>query len=254
MNVVIIEDEPHASTRVEKLLRELIPQTNVVARHDTVNGAFKWFKENPFPDLVILDIQLADGTAFDLLHLIKIECPIIFTTAFEQYALDAFKTNSIDYLLKPVKKADLSAALDKLKNLRNIFHAPAATATQQPTAQPEYKTRFVIRFGEHIKTIAVADIAYCYSENKNTFARTFDGMNHPMDYNLDSLSEMLNPLEFFRINRQYLINLKSIAEMKSYSKARVIVRLNPPVKEQPIVSSERAADFKNWLDGIISRS
>lgn len=245
MNVVLIEDEKPAANRITSLLKEIIPGAQVVAQIDSAQAAASWFRNNPLPDLVLLDIQLADGTAFDLLKLVNIDCPIIFTTAYDKYAIDAFKTTSIDYLLKPVKKEELENALKKLEGFKHIFGSTDAAATPQA----EYKKRFIIRFGEHIKTLAVENIAYFFSENKNTFARTFDGMKYPMDYNLDTLEPMLNVHDFFRINRQFLINIKAIDEMKVYTKARVIVKLNPPVAEAPIVSSERAADFKLWLAG-----
>ena len=252
MNIVIIEDEQPALERLTELLKEVMPDSKIVAHHDTVQAAAKWFSQNPLPGLVLLDVQLADGTAFDLLKLVKLDCPIIFTTAYRKYALDAFKTTSIDYLLKPVKKEDLESALKKLKEFKHIFSQQEIDTIQKSLLQPPglgYKKRFIIRFGEHIKTLSVENIAYCISENKNTYAKTFDGLKYPMDYNLDALEEMLDPQHFFRINRQYLINLKAIEEMKIYSKARVIVRLNPPVKDAPVVSSERAADFKLWLAG-----
>jgi len=217
MNIVIIEDEHLAYERMAKLVKEIIPVSQIVAHHDTVDASRRWFLQNPSPDLVLLDVQLSDGTAFDLLKLVNIDCPIIFTTAYDKYAIDAFAATSIDYLLKPIKKAD-----------------------------------FVIRFGEHIKSLSVDDIAYCYSENKSTYARDAEGRVYPLDQNLDTLEEMLNPSDFFRINRQYIITLKAITEMRTYSKARVIIRLNPAVKEPPVVSSERAADFKRWLGGELN--
>ena len=250
MNVVIIEDEVPARERLADLLTEVMPESNVVTYHDTVKGASKWFTQNPLPDLVLLDIQLADGTAFDLIKLVKIDCPIIFTTAHSKYALNAFKAKSIDYLLKPIKKAELELALLKLKEFKHFFSVTDADNLQKSkTPPPEYKRRFIIRFGEHIKSVSVEEIAYCYSENKSTYARTFDGRVYPMDHNLDMLEEMLNPADFFRINRQYIITLRAINEMRTYSKARVIVKLAPEIKEQPVVSSERAADFKKWLAG-----
>ncbi len=248
MNIVLIEDEHLAYQRMAKLMKEIVPSVQILAHHDTVESAKTWFSKNPLPDLVLLDVQLSDGTAFDLLKLAKIDCPIIFTTAYDQYAIDAFAATSVDYLLKPIKKADLENALQKLKKFQNIFQqgeVPKAATS----AVPEYKKRFVIRFGEHIKSLAVEDIAYCYSENKNTYARDREGRIYPLDHNLDMLEEMLNPADFFRINRQYIITLKAISEMKTYSKARVIVKLSPMAKEQPVVSSERAADFKKWLAG-----
>ncbi len=250
MKIVIIEDEQPARDRLAELIREVFPGAMIVAQHDSVDGAAKWFSLNKVPDLVFLDVQLADGTAFDLLKVSNINCPIIFTTAYRKYALDAFKTNSIDYLLKPIKKEDLVAAFKKLNDFRQVLGPQEIAAIQNVVpAQAVLKKRFIIRFGEHIKTLAAEDISYCISENKNTYARTFDGSKFPMDHNLDALEKMLDPQQFFRINRQFLINLKAIDEMKTYSKARVIVTLNPPVKDAPVVSSERAADFKLWLGG-----
>ncbi|HRO43798.1 MAG TPA: LytTR family DNA-binding domain-containing protein [Flavipsychrobacter sp.] len=250
MNIVIVEDELPAYKRLTKLLQDVVPAAKIVAHLDSIQTCKEWFATHPLPNLVFMDIHLADGSAFDLLKQVKIECPLIFTTAYDQYAMEAFKTASIDYLLKPVKSADLEGALKKLKNFKEIFgNEDKSQPEQSPPQIAEYKKRFLVRFGEHIKTVSVTDIAYCYSENKATFARTFEGRNYPMDYNLDALEHMLDPQDFFRINRQYLISLKSIEEMRTYTKARVIVKLNPTVKEQPVVSSERAADFKNWLAG-----
>ena len=251
MNVVMIEDELPARERLSELLVSIMPEARIIAAHDTVKGAVAWFKQNAFPDLVLLDVHLADGTAFDLLELVKLECPVIFTTAYSKFALNAFKAKSIDYLLKPIKRADLEQALLKLKEFRQIL-SPAGSAPnmEKNVAAPvDYKKRFIIRLGEHIRTLPVENISYCISENKNTYARSFDGLSYPMDNNLDSLEMMLDPQNFFRINRQYLISLKSIKEMKVYTKSRVIIKLDPPVKDPPVVSSERSADFKLWLSG-----
>lgn len=249
MNIVIIEDEVPAYNRLVKLLKEVVPDGNVAAHLDSIASATNWFADNEMPDAVMLDIHLADGSAFDLLKKVRISCPVIFTTAYDAYAIEAFKTSGVDYLLKPLKKDELQQAFRKIDQFKNHFQQVSAPSF--PSKPGSYKTRFMVRFGEHIKTVQVSDIAYCYSENKATFARTFDGRNFPMDANLDGLEAMLDPKEFFRINRQYLISLKAIEEMRTYTKARVIVRLNPPVKEAPIVSSERAADFKSWLGGDI---
>ncbi len=245
MDVVIVEDEQLAYQRMAKMIMEITPASRIVAHHDTVGAAHQWFDENPSPDLCLLDVQLSDGTAFDLLKRVNINCPVIFTTAYDQYAIDAFATTSIGYLLKPIRKTDLENALQKIDKFRHIFH-PAVPPVKE-SIRPEYKKRFVIRFGEHIKSLAVEDIAYCYSENKNTYARDSEGRTYPLDHNLDTLEEILDPADFFRINRQYIVTLKAINEMKTYSKARVIIKLTPPVKDTPVVSSERAADFKKWL-------
>ena len=243
--ILIIEDEQPAARRLSKLVLETAPGAEIVAVLDSIDAAASWFRDHPAPELVFMDIHLADGSAFDLLKQVKVPAPVIFTTAYDQYALEAFKTSGLDYLLKPVKKQDLEQAFQKLVQLKDWLKD---TATLE-SGKPAYKTRFMVRFGEHIKTVLVEQIAYCYSENKATFARCFDGRSYPLDHNLDALEGMLDPEQFFRINRQYLISLKSIEEMRTYTKARVIIRLQPPVKEAPVVSSERAADFKSWLSG-----
>ena len=247
MKIVIIEDELPASRRLAKLIQEIIPEAQILAQLDSIAAGREWFAANPAPGLVFCDINLADGSAFDLLNDGTINAPVILTTAYNQYALDAFKTNSIAYLLKPVKKQELEAAIDKAVRLGMM--QPEGGAAKQMEERPgsAYKTRFVVRFGEHLKSLLVEDIAYCYSENKSTYAKTFEGRTYPMDNNLDALEATLDPKHFFRLNRQYLIHIRSIGEMRTYTKARVIVQLNPPVKEAPIVSSERAAEFKQWL-------
>ncbi|TXH54463.1 MAG: response regulator transcription factor [Bacteroidia bacterium] len=247
MNIVIIEDEKPASTRLVKLLKELISEVNILAQLDSINATQNWFQQSLDVDLVFLDIHLADGNAFDLLKATPIDVPIIFTTAYDTYSMEAFKTSGIAYLLKPLKKEDLQKALGKYTSLKKLL----TTSPIKTETSPEYKKRFLIRFGEYIKTVSVNDIAYFYSENKGTFAKSFDGRSLPIDQNLDALESILNPLDFFRINRQYIIALTAIEDMRTYTKARVVIKLNPPVKEAPVVSSDRAADFKLWLAGEI---
>jgi DNA-binding LytR/AlgR family response regulator len=253
MNILIIEDETPAYKRLSKLVQEVVPFAHVQKQIDSISTAKQWLHENAMPELVFLDIHLADGSGFDLLKIVDLDCPVIFVTAYNDYAIEAFKTNSIDYLLKPVKREDLTRAFNKVNELKKIFKQPDPTIAQVSTsdAKKEYKKRFLIRFGEHIKTLQVEDIAYCYSENKATYAKTYEGRTYPMDYNLDALEDMLDPKEFFRINRQYIIHLKAIVDMRSYTKARVIVTLQPTVADPPVVSSERAAEFKMWLSGDI---
>lgn len=248
MNVLIVEDELPAFNRLKKLIEELHPEIKIVGHVDGIVTTKNWLLQNPSPELIFMDIQLSDGTAFDLLKQIVLPCPIIFTTAYDQYAVEAFKTSSIDYLLKPVKKDDLRKAMQKLNDLK-IMLAFESEMTQPSQFPIEYRKRFLLRFGEHMKALIVSDIAYCFSENKATFARTFESKTYLLDHNLDALETMLDPKEFFRINRQYLICFKSIDEMRTHTKARVIVKLKPIVNDQPVVSSERAADFKKWITG-----
>ena len=249
INILIIEDEEPAANRLKKMVTELEPNANVLD-NISVNSAITWFKQNPQPDLIFSDIQLSDGLSFEIFKNIEVQCPVIFITAYDQYAIDAFKVNSIDYLLKPIKKDDLETALNKFKKLTTTTAAPMDISKvlevfNQPKS--EYKTRFIVRYGEHIKTIKIEEVAYFYTEDKINFLTTNEGRRYTIDYNLDNLESMLNPKTFFRINRQFIISIHAISEMFTYSKSRVLVKLNPPSKHETIVSTERSGDFKLWL-------
>ena len=245
MTCVIIEDEAPAARRLAKLLEEAAPSITIAARLEGIAEARTWFAAHPMPDLVLLDIHLADSSAFELLKAVPIAAPIIFTTAYDAHALEAFKTSAVDYLLKPVKREELAAALRKLESLGKML-VPEKRETAGPD-ETAFKTRFALRIGERLHTLMVDDIAYFYAEAKGTYARTRDGRAWPMNHNLDALEGMVDPSRFFRINRQFLASIGAISAMRAHTKARVIVTLEPAAKEQPVVSSERAAAFKEWL-------
>ncbi len=251
MTILIIEDEEPAFKRLQKMLKELEPGHTLLDQIVSVSSAVKWFKENDAPDLMISDIQLSDGISFEIFKQVNIKCPVIFTTAYDQYAIEAFKVNSIDYLLKPVKKEELEKAVTKFKSLTPATAFPSIDINKLlQSLQPagiEYKKRFVVRYGEHIKTINVEEVVYFYTEDKATFLCTKDARRFVVDFNMDTLDSILDPKVFFRINRQYIISIHSIAEMFAYSKSRVLIKLNPPAKNETIVSTERSADFKHWL-------
>jgi two-component system, LytTR family, response regulator LytT len=250
LKVLLIEDEDPAARRLGKMIMDILPDAVIPDNIVSVASAIAWLEQNPMPDLIFSDIQLSDGLSFEIFKAYDVACPVIFTTAYDQYAIEAFKVNSIDYLLKPIKKEDLETAIKKYKKLSAA--APALNIeklmqTLQPALKPEYKKRFVVRYGEHIKTIAIEEVVYFYTEDKITFMCTKDARRYAIDFNLDSLNNMLDPKTFFRINRQYIIGIHSIAEMFGYSKSRVLIKLNPPAKHETIVSTERSAEFKHWL-------
>lgn len=253
MKVLIIEDEVAASKRLQKMLAELMPDATVASVLVSIDNAINWFNNNKQPDLVFADIHLADGSSFEIFKQVKVDCPVIFITAYDQYALQAFKHNSIHYLLKPVKKEELQEAIEKFrkthaaKTHNTIDFEKMLSVFKQPAAS--YKERFIIRFGEHIKTIETQEIAYFYTENKANYAVMKDGKRYPVDHNLDELEQLISPKSFFRINRQFIISYNSITEMVSYSKSRVLIKLNPASKLETIVSTERSAAFKSWLAG-----
>lgn len=251
LRILIIEDEEPAANRLRKMILEAEPEAEILASIPSVSSAIKWFAENTEPGLILSDIQLADGTSFDIFREVNIKCPVIFVTAYDQYAIDAFKLNSVDYLLKPLKKDELHAALEKFRTTRPA--APAFDIHQllqayKPQAV-EYKERFIVRYGDHIKTIPTGEVAYFYTEDKVNFLTTLEGRRFAIDQNLDNLETLLDPRSFFRINRQFIVSIKSITEMFAYTKGRVLIKLNPATKQETIVSTERSADFKIWLDG-----
>ncbi len=253
IKVLIIEDEEAAAKRLRKLITELMPEAEIINSIVSISSAVEWFSTNPGPDLIFADIHLADGSSFEIFKRVTVTCPVIFITAYDQYALQAFRLNSIHYLLKPVKKEELKEAIERFKKIYAqpqydpVDFVKLFSSLQKPG--DAYRQRFAIRFGEHLKTIETKDIAYFYTESKANFAVMKDGRRYPVDHNLDELENLINPQNFFRINRQFIISYHSISEMISYSKSRVLIKLNPLPKHETIVSTERSAAFKHWLAG-----
>lgn len=249
IRVLILEDEEPAAKRLKKLLQETTEETEVLAVLESIKAAKEWFEQNPQPQLILADIHLADGISFELFKQVEVNCPILFTTAYDEYALQAFKLNSIDYLLKPIKKEELQQALKKYKKINSP--SPNISNLLQTVQAPaeKYRQRFIIRYGEHIKTIETKDIAYFYTETRSNFIVTSDGKRYVVDFNLDQLQDMVDPAKYYRINRQFIIGIHAISQMTTWTKGRVNIQLNPAAKQETIVSTERSADFKKWLGG-----
>lgn len=245
MRILIIEDEQFAVEGLQALLSDLLPAAEIVGVADSISATEHWLQRNPLPDLAFVDINLSDGSSLEHLSEQLRQFPVIFTTAYDEYALKAFDTGSIAYILKPIRKEALAAAIDKLQMLRP---KPDAGRKPEPGKAGNIKKRFMIRYGDHIRTVQSPEIAYAYTENKATWLKTCDGRSFLLDMNMDALEAALDPGQFFRINRQYIVSLQGIAEMKAFTKGRVLISLQPAADEQPVVSVERAADFKKWLD------
>ena len=253
MNVIIIEDEHLTAERIQTLLMKLDPEITVLSIIDSVNKALKWFTEHDSPDLVFMDIQLADGISFDIFDRVQIDAPVIFITAYQEYAIRAFKVNSVDYLLKPIAEHDLKAALDKYRSLfQRELSLPAIgsdllASIRQMISKP-YKSRFMVKVGDRIKSVDVEHILYFYSQQKGTFIQTEENRSYAVDYTLDKLMEVLDPALFHRINRKYLCSHRAIAELISLSGSKLKVRLQNSEDDQIYISRERLASFKEWLD------
>jgi DNA-binding LytR/AlgR family response regulator len=254
MNVLIIEDEETASSRLQRMLSEIDKSMQVVAIKESIESAVTWIRSNPAPDLILADIHLADGPSFDIFQQVEINSPVIFITAYDQYAIAAFKFNSIDYLLKPVKKIELEQAIAKYKKLYEKSPGQSPIDYRELLAaiapgKKNFQKRIVIRYGQTIKTVEIADVAYFFTEDKVTFVCTNDNKQLPIDHNLDEIEEIIDPSRFFRINRQFIISIDAIESMHSYSKSRVKINLRPASPTETIVSAERSASFKEWLLG-----
>ena len=255
MKVLIIEDEKPAATRLTALLHQYDKNIVILDQLESVKKALLWLDFHELPELTFMDIQLADGLSFDILEAKPFKAPIIFTTAYDEYAIKAFKVNSVDYLLKPIDFEELSAAIDKYKEI----YAPGKVKPWQAAEienlhkamqmlTPQYKSRFVVRIGEHIRAVPVDEIAYFFSLEKMTYIQTKEGRRFIIDNPLDRLEEMVDPKVFFRINRKYLVCIAAIHDIITYSSSRLKLKLIHSNDDDSVVSRDRVQDFKEWLD------
>lgn len=253
MKVLIIEDELPAAKRLKSLLKEVDPAIEIINVIDSISTAVKWLNNNSAPDLIFMDIQLSDGLSFEIFNQAKIKSPVIFTTAFDEYAIRAFKVNSIDYLLKPIETNDLYNSLKKLDDLRKQFSAESEldnlkrfleTLTQNKSI---YKTRFLVKSGQSFIRVSAEDCAYFSLENKLTYLILFNGKKHLVDFTLDELENQLDPKIFFRANRQYIVNIEAIISVHNFFGGKLKLRLKPETGENVMVSREKAVLFKEWM-------
>lgn len=248
MKVLIVEDEEAAARRLQKLILEIDANIEIVGELDSIEAALLWFHTNSLPDLVFMDIHLADGSSFEIFNHVKIEKPVIFTTAYDQYALQAFKVNALDYLLKPIKRQELEQAIEKYRKWqgdRNTDYKELTKLLQKDISSK----RFLIKFGQTIRVVDIQDAAYFYTESKITFLVSKEGKRYPLDVSLEKVEEMADSKTFFRINRQFIVNVHAIKEMYAYSKSRVKLELMPHCDLDTVVSTERSPVFKKWLIG-----
>ncbi|MCX6272391.1 MAG: LytTR family DNA-binding domain-containing protein [Bacteroidetes bacterium] len=250
MNVLIIEDEVAAARRLAKMVKETDPGAVILDMLESVAAAVSWFRTYGQPDLVMMDIHLADGSCFEIFKLVDVSCPVIFITAFDQYAIQAFKVNSIDYILKPVKQIELEASFRKLKNLHKAGPMPdLRILMEQLLEKPKsYHQRFSVKFGQYIKSLEINQIALFYAEEKAVFILTFENQRYPLDISLDKLEAQLDPSGFFRINRGVIINYHAISQMFTHLKGRIKIEPKVAFTGEAIVSAERASAFRDWIN------
>ena len=247
MKALIIEDETAAATNLKSLLREIDPSVEIVDVIDTVVDSIGWIRANPLPDIVFMDIHLADGQAFKIFEQVDIPCPIVFTTAYDRYALDAFKVNSIDYILKPIKKQELERAFEKFKRLSGREKAEYVEQTQRYLSARAQS--FLIPFRDKLVPLTPDEIAYCYTAAEKVSVVTFDGRSLPMDKPLDTLIALLPERDFYRANRQFIVSRRAVRDLSVWFGSRLSVNLTVKTPERIVVSKARVPDFKKWFTG-----
>ncbi len=263
MTFLIIEDEDATARKLKRLLNDIKPSATVVGQLSSVEESVSWLTLQPTPDLILMDIELADGQSFEIFNQVAVTCPVIFTTAYDEYAIKAFKVNSIDYLLKPVKEADLRGAFVKLRSLKQALaeqphnlHTSLANLLQQlaPQGAPaphrestSFRNRFLMKQGQRLFSVSIDEVSYFFSRNKMTFLRSVDGHEWLIDYTMDELEHVLDPQRFFRLNRQIIAQMGAIDRVNMYFNGKLKIALQPAFNEEVLVSREKAGEFKRWL-------
>lgn len=258
MKVLIIEDEELAVKKLQKTLAGVDTTAEVVGVADSIRSSVSWLQDNPTPDLILMDIELADGQSFEIFDKVDVKSTVIFTTSYDEYALKAFKVNSVDYLLKPIQKEDLQAALDKFKKMKNIYGNGSGNAQPlnvdslvkelQLKLQPrEFRKRFLVKHAQKLVSIEVDEIAYFYSDGRLNFFKTNDNKKYVVDYTMDELEEMLNPEVYFRISRSFYVSIASVDQIHDYFGNRLLLNLKPAVDKEALVSREKVTEFKKWM-------
>ena len=252
MRVLIIEDEALAAEKLKVMLKEIDQEFEVAGVTKSVEGSLHWLNTNPEPDLIISDIHLSDSLCFDIFTDLKPKCPVIFATAYDQYAIQAFEVNSIDYLLKPIQKDKLKNSIEKFHDLKakKVMTFPDLDKIADVIKQTvrDYKSRFLVKVGTKIKSIPVNQIGYFFTHDKMTYIVVKDGKKYPVDHTLEEIDSLLDPKDFFRVNRKYVVHIETVNEIHPYFKGRLKINLNPHVDDDIVISSEKTPAFKAWLD------
>lgn len=259
MTILILEDEVLAARQLRTMIADYDPYATVLATLDSVEASVNWFRQNAPPDLLLADIELVDGQSFDLFEQVSVRCPVIFTTAYDAYALKAFRVNSVDYLLKPIDEPSLRRSLTKLNDLRSLYGSPSVTINWQELVkalrlaastnmdQSTFTERLLLRQGTRLIPVEVSEIAYFHTRDRLAFVRSWDNRSLVVDYTLDELEQKLNPRQFYRANRQVILHPKAVERVHLHFNGRLKLILKPALDEEVYISREKASDFRAWL-------
>ena len=252
MKILLVEDEDLAVKKLRKTLEAVDPGIEVIGTTDSIKATVQWLKDNPAPELILMDIELADGQSFEIFNLIDVNSPVIFTTSYDEFALKAFKVNSVDYLLKPIQKDELEAAINKFRRLKGIEHPNTdfdnlVRELQQKLQPKEYRKRFLVKQGQKLISIEIEEISYFFSDGRLNFFKTTDNRTFVVDYTMEELEEMLDNQKYFRISRSFYVSINSVDKIEDYFGNRLLLGLKPPVDKQALVSREKVTAFKKWM-------
>lgn len=257
MNILIVEDEELAVKKIQKTLHAVEPDANIVGVSDSIESTVSWLNSNPSPDLILMDIELSDGQSFDIFTRVNVKSAVVFTTSYDEYALKAFKVNSIDYLLKPIQQEDLAAALVKYRQMKELYNNSSAPRDfdmeslvqelRQKLQPKEFRKRFLVKHAQKLVSIEVDEIAYFFSDGRLNFFKTTDNRKFVVDYTMDELEDMLDPDRYFRISRSFYISVDSVDQIHEYFGNRLLLHLKPAVDKEAVVSREKVGDFKKWM-------
>ncbi len=256
MKILIIEDEALAVRQLQLMIRAFDPAVEILAALDSVEASVAWFRTNAPPDLLLADIELVDGQSFAIFEQVTVQCPVIFTTAYDEYALRAFQVHSVDYLLKPIQEEVLHKSLRKLGEMKQLYGkadvgidltALGALLRGTPSPTPAYRDRFLLKQGARLIPVEVREVAYFYTHDRLTFARTWEGRSLAMDYNLDELEGLLNPKLFYRVNRQFIVCPQAVEKIHLHLNYRLKLDLKPAAAEEVFISRDKATEFRAWM-------
>ncbi|MDO9254774.1 MAG: LytTR family DNA-binding domain-containing protein [Bacteroidales bacterium] len=248
MNVIILEDETRAANYLERLILKVAPEMKVLAKLETIRDAVPFLKTHPDVDLIFSDVQLADGLSFEIFGQVQVKCPIIFTTAYDHYAIEAFKTNGLDYLLKPVEEERLKQAIEKVKQFSPSIALEKLLSIANAGATKTYKSRFMVKVGDKIKSIPIEEILVFYSLEKATYLHTTSHRDYCIDYSVDQLESLLDPGNCFRISRKYIVSIHACSNILAWTNSRLRLKIEGIGDDDIIVARERVQEFKEWLD------
>ncbi len=252
MDILIIEDEQLGAEKLARLIKSIDESIQIVGNTRSIKSSVEWLMEHEHPDIILMDIELTDGQSFEIFSHLSIKSMVIFTTSYDEYALQAFKVNSVDYLLKPIKKEELKTALDKFQEWQVKFSSPAVNIQQLINGlkqqQPKsWRARFLVKQGQKLVSIETSEIAYLYAEGRLSYFITWDKQKYVLDYTIEELEEMLDPQQFYRANRAFLIHIKSVSQIHPYFNSKLKLDLQPATDKEVLISREKAAEFKDWM-------